>query len=52
VAATGALYIFKDEVEGVLHPGVLYVDRLPSAPPMSSNWPRPEPPWARRIPSG
>src|SRR3954465_13469862 len=25
VAATGALYIFKDEVEGVLHPGVLYV---------------------------
>ncbi|HVC93236.1 MAG TPA: PepSY-associated TM helix domain-containing protein [Pirellulales bacterium] len=26
VAATGALYIFKDEVEGVLHPGVLYVE--------------------------
>ena len=26
VAATGALYIFKDELEGVLHPGVLYVE--------------------------
>ena len=26
VAATGALFIFKDEVEGVLHPGVLYVE--------------------------
>ena len=26
VAATGALYIFKDEVEGVLHPRVLYVE--------------------------
>src|ERR1700680_417069 len=26
VAATGALYIFKDEVDGVLHPGVLYVE--------------------------
>jgi hypothetical protein len=26
VAATGALYIFKDELEGVLHPGVIYVE--------------------------
>src|SRR6185295_3975253 len=26
VAATGALWIFKDELEGVLHPGVLYVE--------------------------
>src|SRR5882757_11380789 len=26
VSATGALYIFKDELEGVLHPGVLYVE--------------------------
>ena len=26
VAATGALYIFKDELEGVLHPGVMYVE--------------------------
>jgi len=26
VAATGALYIFKDELEGVLHPGVTYVE--------------------------
>lgn len=26
VAATGALYIFKDELEGVLHPGVVYVE--------------------------
>lgn len=25
VAATGALYIFKDELEGALHPGVTYV---------------------------
>ncbi|HVU88723.1 MAG TPA: PepSY domain-containing protein [Pirellulales bacterium] len=26
VSATGALYIFKDELEGVLHPGVTYVE--------------------------
>src|SRR6476659_6453338 len=26
VAATGALWIFKDELEGVLHPGVMYVE--------------------------
>lgn len=26
VAATGALYIFKDELEAVLHPGVTYVE--------------------------
>ncbi len=26
VAATGALWIFKDEVEGMLHPGVVYVE--------------------------
>lgn len=26
VAATGALYIFKDELEGVLYPGVTYVE--------------------------
>ena len=26
VAATGALYIFKDEIEGLLHPGVVYVE--------------------------
>ncbi len=26
LAATGALYIFKDELEGVLHPGVVYVE--------------------------
>src|SRR6266705_2832882 len=26
VAATGALYIFKDELESILHPGVTYVE--------------------------
>src|SRR5258708_23496853 len=26
VAATGALYIFKDELEGVIYPGVTYVE--------------------------
>jgi hypothetical protein len=26
VAATGALYIFKDELEAVLYPGVTYVE--------------------------
>jgi len=26
VAATGALYVFKDELEGVLYPGVTYVE--------------------------
>lgn len=28
VAATGALYIFKDELEGVIYPGVTYVDPI------------------------
>src|SRR5690348_16295868 len=26
VSATGALWIFKDELEGALHPGVVYVE--------------------------
>src|SRR5580698_6003161 len=26
VSATGGLWIFKDELEGLLHPGVLYVE--------------------------
>ncbi|HUE17770.1 MAG TPA: PepSY domain-containing protein, partial [Planctomycetaceae bacterium] len=29
VAATGALYIFKDELEAVIYPGVTYVEPAP-----------------------
>ena len=49
VAATGALYIFKDELEAVLYPGVTYVEPAAERVSYEDQWPRRGPPCPRCL---